>query len=79
MPLTDTHRRILHLIVENSDLDMNEDNRLDILASDLSLSVEITRSGLVRLEKVGFIVRSGGSAKFYVPTGTGTTMIRQEG
>lgn len=76
MPLNDTHYRILCLIVANVDLDLNEDNNVTDIASDLSLSEETTRIGVVRLEKEGLIVRSSGSTKFYVPTGTGTTMIR---
>lgn len=78
MPLTDTYYRILRLIIDNAELQLNEDNCLAVIASNLSLSLEITRAGLVRLEKDGLIVRSGASTKLYVPTGLGRGQIQQD-
>jgi hypothetical protein len=71
LTLTDLQYRILELIVENSDADLERFNRADSLVQDLEPTATITeiQCALAVLEKKRFITRS--STKFYSPTQRG--------
>ncbi len=76
MPLPDLEYRILRLVIENSDLSLDEDNRLETLALSLSVSIDAALTGISGLIKKSLITMM--PSQFYVVTPTGMIRLTQD-